>query len=57
MNVCDYEKANNLYNDFVKIVKQDFDGKVSTGIFGANMKIKLVNNGPLTFFIDTINKE
>ena len=43
VNVCDYEKANNLYNDFVKIVKQDFDGKVSTGIFGANMKIKLVN--------------
>lgn len=31
--------------------------KVETGIFGADMKISLINDGPVTILIDTKNKE
>jgi D-tyrosyl-tRNA(Tyr) deacylase len=30
---------------------------VATGVFGADMKVHLVNDGPVTLFIDTKNKE
>ena len=54
---CDYINAEKFYHDFVELVKKDFCGVVQQGVFGADMKIILINDGPLTFFIDTKNKE
>ncbi len=46
-----------MYESFVARTRKVFTGKVATGVFGADMKIELVNNGPTTIIIDTKNKE
>lgn len=45
-----------LYEQFVAQVEQDFGKKVGTGIFGADMNVSLVNDGPVTIIIDSKNK-
>lgn len=49
--------AKPMYESFVARTREVFAGKVATGVFGADMKIELVNNGPTTIIIDTKNKE
>ncbi len=46
-----------LYEGFVAQLEKDIGSKVKTGVFGADMKIQLVNDGPVTILIDTKNKE
>jgi D-tyrosyl-tRNA(Tyr) deacylase len=46
-----------LYERFVKQAEQDLGKTVQTGQFGANMKVELINDGPVTIIIDTKNKE
>jgi D-aminoacyl-tRNA deacylase len=46
-----------LYEAFVAEVKSIFPNKVATGSFGADMKISLLNDGPVTIIIDSKNKE
>ncbi|MBO5838942.1 MAG: D-tyrosyl-tRNA(Tyr) deacylase [Bacteroidales bacterium] len=46
-----------MYESFVARTREVFAGKVATGVFGADMQIELVNNGPTTIIIDTKNKE
>jgi D-tyrosyl-tRNA(Tyr) deacylase len=46
-----------LYENFLKVLHQLSGLKVSSGIFGADMKVKLINDGPVTIFIDSRNKE
>ena len=45
-----------LYESFVKVVQSNLGKEVQTGEFGANMKVSLVNDGPVTIIIDTKNK-
>lgn len=44
--------ASNLYEKFLKKCK-DFGFKTEAGIFGADMKVDLLNDGPVTLIIDT----
>ena len=46
-----------LYEEFVSKFEKDLGKKVGTGIFGADMKVELLNDGPVTISIDTKNKE
>ena len=46
-----------LYEAFVTQLEKDTQIKVQTGIFGADMKVRLLNDGPVTIIIDTKNKE
>jgi D-tyrosyl-tRNA(Tyr) deacylase len=46
-----------LYEKFVQAIEQGLSRPVATGIFGANMQVELVNDGPVTILIDTKNKE
>lgn len=46
-----------LYESFIKQLESDLDKKVGTGIFGADMKVSLLNDGPVTIIMDTQNKE
>ncbi|GLU42567.1 D-aminoacyl-tRNA deacylase [Allomuricauda sp. NBRC 101325] len=46
-----------LYENFVQILEQKLGKKVGTGIFGADMKVRLLNDGPVTIIIDTKNRE
>jgi D-tyrosyl-tRNA(Tyr) deacylase len=46
-----------MYENFVKSLEKEFNKKVQTGIFGADMKVSLLNDGPVTILIDSKNKE
>ena len=51
------DKAIPLYEQMKKELSQLIGKEVACGIFGADMKISLVNDGPTTILIDTQNKE
>ncbi len=46
-----------LYEEFVKTIQKDLGKEVGTGVFGADMKVDLLNDGPVTIIIDTKSKE
>lgn len=46
-----------MYNEFIKQLEMDSGKNVKKGIFGDQMEVTLVNDGPVTILIDTKNKE
>lgn len=46
-----------LYQEFVKTLQSSCSLKITTGEFGANMQVNLVNDGPVTIIIDSKNRE
>ena len=52
-----HEIAIPLYNYFIKLLESKLNNKIKTGIFGADMKVRLINDGPVTIIIDSKNKE
>ena len=51
------EKAIPLYEKFISKIEAALGKKVATGTFGADMKIALINDGPVTIFIDSKSRE
>jgi len=51
------ELAIPLYEQFCSQLSADLGKPVQTGVFGADMKVQLLNDGPVTIWIDTKNKE
>jgi D-tyrosyl-tRNA(Tyr) deacylase len=49
--------AKPMYEKFVEKTAELFGKEVKTGVFGADMQIEMINNGPTTIIIDTKNKE
>ena len=46
-----------LYEQMIAALANDLGKEIQTGIFGADMKVSLINNGPVTITIDSKNKE
>ena len=46
-----------MYEKFIQQLTNDLGKNIGTGIFGADMKVELLNDGPVTILIDTKNKE
>lgn len=46
-----------MYEKFIQQLSNDLGKTVGTGVFGADMKVELLNDGPVTIVIDTRNKE
>jgi D-tyrosyl-tRNA(Tyr) deacylase len=46
-----------LYKKMIAQLENDLEKKIYTGEFGADMKVELLNDGPVTIVIDTKNKE
>ncbi len=46
-----------LYEKMIGQLTADLGREIKTGVFGADMQVNLVNNGPVTIIIDTKNKE
>lgn len=46
-----------LYNRFCDALKAEIGKEIGTGVFGAEMNVKLINSGPVTIFMDSKNKE
>jgi len=51
------ETAVPLYDQFIRRLTEDLGKSIQTGAFGADMKINLINDGPVTIIIDTKNWE
>lgn len=51
------EIAMPLYEQFVAAIRLETNSNVETGEFGADMKVALINDGPVTIFIDSKNRE
>ncbi|MBL7559160.1 D-tyrosyl-tRNA(Tyr) deacylase [Olleya sp. YSTF-M6] len=51
------EVAIPLYETFIKNLQSVLPSKVQTGQFGADMKVRLLNDGPVTIIMDSKNKE
>ncbi|MDR2787409.1 MAG: D-tyrosyl-tRNA(Tyr) deacylase [Candidatus Accumulibacter sp.] len=45
-----------LFDRFVRRLETDLERPVPTGIFGADMRVRLVNDGPVTLFIDSADR-
>ena len=51
------EIANPIYENFLQKLRFEFGKAIQTGVFGADMQVSLVNDGPVTIVIDSKNKE
>ncbi|HEY0245157.1 MAG TPA: D-aminoacyl-tRNA deacylase [Mucilaginibacter sp.] len=51
------DKAIPLYEQMIQTLKDLTGKKIATGIFGADMKVSLVNDGPVTIIMDTKDRE
>ena len=57
INAAKPEIAIPLYEKFITQLEKELNKKIQTGEFGADMKVSLVNDGPVTIIIDSKNKE
>ena len=57
IKAADSKKAKQMYDQTIREFETLLKRKISTGKFGANMEVSLVNNGPVTITIDTKKKE
>ena len=46
-----------LYEQFLRELKDQFGKEIYSGEFGADMKVELINDGPVTIIIDSLNME
>ena len=56
INAARPEKAKEFYEIFKKCLTDGLGKKIECGIFGADMKVKLINDGPVTIVMDSENK-
>jgi D-tyrosyl-tRNA(Tyr) deacylase len=49
--------AKQHYHRFYQLILTQFSSKVACGVFGADMKVSLINDGPVTIIMDSKNKE
>ena len=42
-----------FFDEFVELLKIRHEGRIATGRFGANMQVSLINDGPVTFLLET----
>lgn len=46
-----------MYKKFILNLEKEFGKEIQTGVFGADMQVELINDGPVTIIIDSKNKE
>ena len=62
-NRTSYSKASKpeiaipIYEKFIQKMRFEIEKPIQTGVFGADMKVSLVNDGPVTIVIDSKNRE
>lgn len=57
IRAANHEIAIPLYEQFVHLAEEKLGSKVAKGVFGADMKVSLLNDGPVTIIIDSKNRE
>ena len=57
LKAAKHDVAIPLYEQFITQLEKDFQKPIQTGEFGADMKLELINDGPITISIDSKNRE
>ena len=57
IRAANHEQAIPLYNSFIEYSQKFLSKPVVSGKFGSNMQIELINDGPVTIWIDSKNRE
>lgn len=57
VRAANHELAIPLYEQFVLLLEEKLGKKIAKGVFGADMKVSLLNDGPVTVIIDSKNRE
>lgn len=57
INASKPEFAIPMYEKMIQQLENDLGKKIQTGVFGADMKVRLLNDGPVTILIDSKNRE
>ena len=57
INAGSPQRAEELYEYFIKTIGSKINGKLEHGIFGADMKVSLLNDGPFTVVLNCVNGE
>lgn len=57
IHAAKHELSIPLYNEFCEKIGRETGLRIATGEFGADMKVELINDGPVTICMDTKNKE
>ena len=57
LRAAKHESSIPLYNELCSKLREALGKQVGTGEFGADMKVELLNDGPVTICMDTKNKE
>ena len=57
IRAANHEIAVPLYEQFVHLAEEKLGKKVAKGVFGGDMKVSLLNDGPVTIIIDSKNRE
>lgn len=50
---AEYEEARRLYREFINLLDEGIESDVGSGDFGSYMKVSLVNDGPITFTLES----
>ena len=50
---CEPQQANELYEYFKKMCSKELERNIQSGVFGADMKVELLNDGPVTIILDS----
>jgi D-tyrosyl-tRNA(Tyr) deacylase len=53
LEAAEPQKARLIYEDFMKYIRQHVELKITSGVFGADMKLEINNNGPVTIILDS----
>ena len=53
IEACEPKKANEMYEYFKKTCSKELEKDIQSGIFGADMKVELLNDGPVTIVLDS----
>ena len=53
IEACEPKKANEMYEYFKKTCSKELEKDIQSGIFGADMKVELLNDGPVTIILDS----
>lgn len=53
IEACEPQKANELYEYFKKMCSKELERNIQSGVFGADMKVELLNDGPVTIILDS----
>lgn len=51
------DHARNLYEDFLKALQREAEREIASGVFAADMQVELVNDGPVTIWMDSCQRE